>query len=675
MPCFTGEKALLPGISCICLNYTRVVEERERDVRNTKGLRFIGVLALLGITIFGATFAYSAHAASTKVKLNGSIPSWANAKNFTGTADSSTDIGFRVYLGWNNSSSLESLAKAVSDPKSASYGQYLTAAQFRQQYAPTQSQVGAVQTWLKSQGFSVVYTPSNNHYVSAEGTIAQAEAAFSTTFGMYQVQGLTVRSPSTDISIPDSLSGIVNSVVGLDDSAQFVQTTHTTGGDAPPPAAGVSGQPCSNYWGEKQATGFTNPYGSGTLPYAPCGYSPAQVKGAYGISGYDGTGQTVAIIDAYAAPTIVQDANQWSQNRGLPTFKANQFTQVVAPGTYRHPESGLKQDPQGWYGEETLDVEAVHGMAPAANIVYVGAPNNFQDLDAALNHVVDRQLANIVSNSYGFDSEDIASGYIKPLEDTILQGVAEGIGIYFSSGDNSDESQTVGYATTDWPASSPYVTAVGGTSLAVGATNNYLFETGWGTSNSSWTGTSWSPTPPGSWFYGAGGGVSRIFAEPSYQQGVVPSSVFTTQGRTGRAVPDIGAIADPNTGYTIGETQTFPDGTVKYSEYRIGGTSLACPIMAGIMALADQAAGKHHGFANPVFYQLAGSAAFHDVAKPASTVAVVRTNYVNGVDASNGLAYRLRTMDQTLSLQTTTGYDDVTGLGTPTSSFISALLH
>jgi subtilase family serine protease len=346
---------------------------------------------------------------------------------------------------------------------------------------------------------------------------------------------------------------------------------------------------------------------------------------------------------------------------------------VVAPGTYHHPERGNKQDPQGWYGEETLDVEAVHGMAPAANIVYVGAPNNFQDLDAALNHVVDRHLAQIVTNSYGFNTELLPHGYITPQEDTIVQGVIEGIGIYFSSGDNSDESLVDGYISTDWPASSPFVTAVGGTSLAVGASNNYLFETSWGSTTSSWTGTSWAPTAPGSWLYGSGGGVSRVFAEPSYQGGVVPSSVFTTQGRTGRAVPDIAAFADPNTGYLIGETQTFPDGSVKYAEYRIGGTSLSSPIMAGIMALADQAHGSPHGFANPVFYSLAGSPAFTDIVSPASTVAIVRANYNNSVDASGGLNYRLRTMNQTLSLQTTSGYDDVTGLGTPTHSFLSAL--
>jgi subtilase family serine protease len=634
------------------------------------------VLAL--ITIVLASFVVlgksviTARAASGNTVLKGSAPSWANSKNYVSAANSSDNVGFRVYLGWNNPSAVEALAQAVSNPQSSSYRQYLTSAQFRQQFAPSQAQVNAVRTWLTGQGFNVVYTPMNNHYISAEGTIAQAQAAFGASFGMYKIQGLTVRSPSSDVSIPASLASIVTGVVGLDDSAQFVHTNHTVG-DAPPPAAFVTGQPCSTYWGEKQAVGFTNPYGSGTLPYAPCGYTPAQVKGAYGISGYDGSGQTVAVIDAFAAPTIVQDVNQWSTNRGLPTLKSNQFTQVVAPGTFKHPEKGLKQDPQGWYGEETLDIEAVHGMAPAAKIIYVGAPNSFQDLDAALNHVVDKQLAQIVTNSYGFDTELLPPGFIKPYEDTILQGVAEGIGIYFSSGDNSDESLVEGYITTDWPASSPYVTAVGGTTLAVGATNNYLFETGWGSTTSSWTGTDWSPTPPGDWLYGSGGGVSRIFAEPSYQVGVVPTSVFTAQGHTGRAVPDISALGDPNAGYVVGETQTFPDGTVKYAEYRIGGTSLSSPIIAGIMALADQAAGKPHGFVNPLLYSLAGKSAYTDVVSPSSTLAVVRTNFNNNVDASAGLSYRLRTLNQTLSLKTTPGYDDVTGLGTPTSSFLSGL--
>jgi subtilase family serine protease len=624
-----------------------------------------------------------AGASSARSTLAGSVPPWAKAANFKAPAPNA-DVGFRVYLGWQNETGLERMAQAVSDPAGSSYGQYLTPAQFHQQFAPSQADVNAVKSWLTGQGFSIVYVPGNNHYVSAEGTVAQAAAAFGTSFGLYSVDGLTLRSPSSALAVPATIAPLVSGVIGLDDSAQLVHTDMAGGPDpgAAPSPAFVSAQPCSTYWGQDPATGFPNPYGKGTLPYTPCGYTPQQIKGAYGLSGapYDGSGQTVAIIDAYASPTITQDVNQWSANRGLPGLAANQFSQVVAPGTYRHPEAGLKQDPQGWYGEETLDVEAVHGMAPGANIVYVGAPNNFQDLDAALNDVVDRHLASIVTNSYGFNTEQLPPGYIIPQEQTILQGVVEGIGIYFSSGDNGDESLVDGYATTDWPASSPYVTAVGGTSLAVGAGNSYLFETGWGTSKSSWStsctanGTlGWCPPPPGRWVYGSGGGVSRIFAEPSYQASVVPSALYKTQGRTGRAVPDVAAVGDPNTGYLIGQTQTFPDGSVRYAEYRIGGTSLASPLMAGIMALADQAKGSPHGFANPALYALAGSSAFHDVTSPAATVATVRADYANSVDASAGILYSLRTFNQTLSLKTTAGYDDVTGLGTPTGAFLADL--
>jgi subtilase family serine protease len=640
-------------------------------IRALRTVTLFGVAALAaGVLV--ATQAGAAPAA--RATLPGSVPSWANAHNRIAAANPSTDVGFRVYLGWNNGAGAAALARAVSNPRSFSYRKFLNPAQFRSRFAPTQAQVGAVQSWLRSQGFSVQYTPQNHHYVSAEGTVAQAAAAFGVSFGMYKVNGLTVRSPSSNLSIPSSLAGVVSGVVGLDDSARFVHTDSISG-DAPPSPAFVNAPPCSAFWGEKHATGLPNPYGAGALPFVPCGYTPQQLKGAYGISGGgDGAGQTVAIIDAYASPTIAADVNQWSVNRGLPTLKANQLTQVVAPGTYRVPQNP-RQDPQGWYSEESLDIEAVHGMAPAANIVYVGAPNNYRDLDAALNTVVDRRLASIVTNSYGYPTELLPPGYIKPVEDTIVQGVIEGIGIYFSSGDNSDESLVVGYTTADWPASSPFVTAVGGTSLAVGANNNYLFETGWGTKRSIFNGTAWSPTPPGAWLYGAGGGVSRIFAEPSYQQGVVPSSVFTAQGRTGRAVPDIAAVGDPNTGYLIGFTQTFPDGTARYSEYRIGGTSLSSPLIAGIMALAQQAAGHTLGFANPLFYALAGSSAYHDVVNPASTVAAVRNDYVNQVDASDGITTSLRTMNQTLSLQTTPGWDDVTGVGTPAGAFLSAISH
>jgi subtilase family serine protease len=594
-----------------------------------------------------------------------------------------------VYLGWQNESAAVALAQAVSDPHNPSYGHYLTPAQFRQQFAPSQSSVNAVQNWLRSQGFTIDYTPLNNHYVAAEGTVAQAAAAFGTSFGEYSVQGQLLQAPTTALTIPASLAGVVDSVVGLDDSMSLIHPDHVVDGNAPPPAAFVNAPPCSTYYGQyttdPSALSYKPPLASGVTipqaysayqPWVVCGYTPDQIRAAYGFgnSGLDGSGVTVAIIDAYASPTIVSDANTYFDTSWF--SNPQNFTQVVAPGTYRHPESRA-QDPQGWSGEETLDVEAVHGMAPGAQIVYVGAPNNYQDLDAAMNHVVDRHLADIVTNSYGFSGEALPRGYIKPLEDTLIQAAAEGIGVYFSSGDNGDETNGVNPSSTtqtpDWPASSPWVTAVGGTSLEIGSGNSYGGEVAWETTSSKLKEPAWSPTPPGTWLYGGGGGISHIFAQPGYQNGKV-DRLSTTM----RVVPDVAAIADPQTGMLIGQTQTFPDGSTAYSTYRIGGTSLASPIFAGISALVDQARlAKSEpllGFANPALYD-AGPGAFHDIIHLTTPVAQVRANYVNGVDATNGYSYYLRTTDYDgLFIQAGPGYDDETGLGTPNgSAFIDAL--
>jgi subtilase family serine protease len=628
-------------------------------------------------------------APSPRSTLKGSKPSWATPQNYSGAANASDKFGFRVYLGWNNPSGAEALARAVSNPRSSSYRHYLTPAQFRQQFAPTATQVAQVQSWLTSQGFTLVYTPKNNHYVSAQGTVAQAQAAFGVSMGMYKAKdlGLTLRAPSADVSIPSSLASVVNGVAGLDQSWEYIRPTHSVDVKAPPSAGFRNSPPLSAFWAE-----LTSPYGYPTgfaaaggsdpdfVPWSIKGHTPTQVKGAYGISGFTGTGQTVAIIDAYASPTILSDVNHWSSNRGLPQFgqcqftpctgvSAGTFTQVVSPGTY-NVKDNRAQSPTGWYGEETLDVESVHGMAPNANIVYVGAPNNYQDLDAAMNHVVDNHLAQIVSNSYGFHGDArLPSGYIKPLNDTFIQAAIEGIGVYFSSGDSGDETSVLGFAQTDWPASSPWVTAVGGTALGVNSGNTRALETGWGTHSYNCNTTTLVCTNAG-YLYGSGGGVSTLFPQPDYQTNYGGNLT----GVTGRAVPDIAALGDPQTGLLIGQTQTFPQfcnahpATVQYDEYRIGGTSLSCPIVAGIMALSDEAHGVHHGFANPFFYGVAGSGgppAFYDVGSVKTAVA--RRNFVDGQDDCFGTVDRLRTFDDysvgSPTQFTGPGWDNVTGLG------------
>ena len=147
-----------------------------------------------------------------------------------------------------------------------------------------------------------------------------------------------------------------------------------------------------------------------------------------------------------------------------------------------------------------------------------------------------------------------------------------------------------------------------------------------------------------------------------------------------RVVPDVSAVGDPTTGMLVGQTQQFPDGTNKYSEYRIGGTSLSSPLLAGMLAVAVQRRGEPFGLANPALYAIAGSRAYYDITKTdkAAYPGAVRADYVNGVDATSGYSYTARSYDQdeALTIHVAPAYDDVTGVGSPAGeAWLSGLSH
>jgi subtilase family serine protease len=379
-----------------------------------------------------------------------------------------------------------------------------------------------------------------------------------------------------------------------------------------------------------------------------------------------------------------------------PRFKRGQFSQIV-PGPNDFGNEDVC-DPQGWYGEETLDVESVHGQAPDANVRYVAAGScTDSDLANALAAIVDTDLASIVSNSYG---EPASYSTINATYDLIFQvGALEGIGFMFSSGDSGYEGpgeDPISPADqVDYPTSSPYVTSVGGTSLAVSSSKSYQWETSWGTILDPLihlkNGTKkWQYTPPGKYpdYYGGsgGGGVSTEYSQPSYQAGVVPASLATklpdgtTSSTPMRVVPDVSALADPSTGMLVGQTTLQPDGkTYAFSLSRIGGTSVACPTFAGIEADAQQAAGGALGFANPSIYYLdthfaygSSNAAYNDVTDHPlgpGYLAMVRNNYTNPYTKQGPLLTYLRTLglngEGADKLRAVTGYDDATGVGSP----------
>ena len=602
------------------------------------------------------------------VTLRGSTPAWA-AKAAVRPAKASGAVSVRVYLAPRGGiAALRAAVLAVSTPGSAVYRHFLTPAQYRAKYEPTAAAVASVSRWLRSAGLRVTAVEASHRYVSASGSVAAAERAFGAKLNVYRHAGKLVRAPAADARIPSSVAGSVLGVTGLDSAPSYARPLI-----GPPPAGFRNARPCSKTYGTIPATVQAD--GTTPLPkfqgkvrdYAVCGYTPQQFRGAYGVtsSGLTGKGQTIGIVDAFAAGTILKDANTYATRHGDKPFARGQFSQNMPRTFHLHPNQC--QTPSDWSGEETLDVEAAHGLAPKAKVIYYGAQSCLnQDLEFALARVDDQDKVTVVSNSYGGPASSETSGDIAAEEQVVLQGEMEGITFLFSSGDNGDWQAIEGFKDTDYPASDPFVTAVGGTSTAIGPSNSLMWQTGWGTHKFTLSpdGKSWVPIAANPFLYGAGGGFSPLFARPAYQQGVV-------KGGSGRAYPDVGLDADPTTGMLVGETQIFPKG-VKYDEYRIGGTSLASPLMAGLVADAAQHANARLGFLNIAIYKLAAAkaGAFNDVGSIAG--ANVRPDFANGVDKFNGILYSVRTFDQDSSLRTGPGWDDVTGVGQPNSVFLTA---
>ena len=610
---------------------------------------------------------------SDRVELPGSGPTFDTAPAEATPASERVEIA--VLLGLEHRDEAQALLAEVSDPGGASYADYLTPDEFRDRFSPPQSDVDAVSTWLESQGFTIGDIPTNRLYVPAIATAAQVESAFAVELASYPTEGdRQTRGPVGTPSVPAEIAPAVDGVLGLTDRQARPMSIREAAPVPPAPAFINIVKPCSQYWGEKMATGLPKAFGK-IQPVAPCGYVPEQMQGAYGVAdaiegGVDGTGVRVAIVDAFASPTIQEDLDTYSAKYGLPQETIEEF--VVPPTPSMEDKIALQQ---GWWGEEHLDVCAVHTMAPGADIVYEGASSpSFLHIRQRFLDVVDNDRADMITNSYGDFGEQIPPDELLADNDAYLQAGIQGIGTYFSSGDDGDEKHNLGYRTVDWSAPSPYVTGVGGTSLGVGVLNDYLFETGWGTGYSQLRHGAWNPRPPGRFFYGGGGGTSRIFAQPDWQVGVVPENLSGWWGGANRVVPDIAMNADPTTGLVVGQTSTFPNGNVRYAETRYGGTSLSSPLFAGMMALADDQAGFSHGFANPALYNLDGTPAVHDVINPPRPVAAARVFLNNFVNKSAGKTWTLRSFNQTGTLHTRPGYDDVTGVGSPNGQeFLDAM--
>ena len=662
----------------------------------------------LAVLLASTSFSAAAYAYGGYV-IAGNTSKLALTAHKLADADPSSVISFTVWLKPHNRSALDGLTQSMYDKTSPRFHQWLSRAAFADTFAPDRSEAARVQGFLQSHNLKVTETDRNNLFVRAEGSVAAVSQALHVEMANYSLHGQVYRANSGDPVIDDPAGALVMGIEGLDSlgyAHHLVAPSAVLRQGKPAPATAQGVQPetgafpsvCFGKTGTKTVTSsdqtVQGSYTGNIYDSAggvSCGYTPAEVRTAYNLNpiyaaGYDGTGQTIVIVDWCGSPTILKDANAFSSKYGLPALTSANFSIVDYPGT----ATCGAEDP-----EINIDVEWAHAIAPGANILLLVPPSpSFSDIDSALLYSVENGLGNVVSNSYGSE-EYYTSPSVLQIQNFILEAAAaQGISMDFSSGDSGDFTFDINDPvdfppSVSAPADSPYATAVGGVSLALTASNAIQFQAGWGTNETllTETGTVFDGTLNFGFDFGSGGGESIVFAKPSWQAGL--------RGK-GRKVPDISWLADPFTGGIIAISVPDQSPSLIYTVY--GGTSLACPMFSALWAIADQAAGVSLGLAAPALYGLAsGITDIVPVGSPTNLTSVitsatqgnVRENakqVVAPIEKSRIFYSALWTytgeQDTLLALSfgtdsgltTAPGWDNVTGLGVPDApAMMSAL--
>jgi subtilase family serine protease len=643
----------------------------------------------------GSPVAPVSQAGAAVTTLADSVAPFAGVNRVIGAVPAVSELTIQFWLA-PQSAAAASYADAVSTPGSSSFRHFLSPDAYAAQFGPPLAEATGVESWLKSAGFTGITTDPGRDYVRATAPVATIDTALKLQLDYYAATAndnagsFPLRANDQPVSLPAPVAGSIIGVTGLDNAAPTMTYAKPSN-----PAAAAQGKQnasgpsfaCSQWYAQHYATGLPPMFGSSKFPSLICGYTPQQLRQAYGYSSVnEGKGVTAAYVEVGLVPSMFQTLEIYARVHG-----------IQQPSPARYTELSLGQgsacgDP--FNIEEQLDVESSYDMAPLQHQLVVGGDscNNgdfgLQALFDADMTILDgaggRPLAQIASNSWEGGDEAIPANDLQIEHDYLIKAAAEGVTMLFSAGDSS------GVGT---PSSDPYATAVGGTTLAIGHDNPRIFETGWSTGISEDTNGGWA-------FQGeqsaGGGGASQLWKQPAYQHGVVPDGMAVATGDRGglvRTVPDISAVADPFTGMTVGmlgngssssgggsgSGSAQGNGT-GYFEQAIGGTSLAAPLVAGILADAEQ--GTHaFGFINPVLYQLARQrpAVFHD-AKPLTARSPASYRGVACDAVTCGVLSLTTFDDQSWNMAgytgqvTAPGYDTITGIGTPNGqAFIAAL--
>ncbi len=535
---------------------------------------------------------------------------------------------------------LERFAGAVSNPKSPQYGQYDSIANLAKRFGAPAAERARVVGYLKRAGASGVKIDVTGLFADATLKASEAGRLFGTTLGSFRSAGVAARgatfmAPVSAVRIPAALRDDVTGVVGLNTEPLFGSSTPTVSGSAafPHRAAASGNERTDDESGYLQRTG--TPAGC-TTAVSQSGFTPNQYLTAYNYlplqsAGLEGQGERVALIEIDGFR--YSDLRNFSTCFGLATPAINGFG------------VGLKK-PLAPGGESTLDLEVLDAAAPKLKAVdvYESRPSAVDVL-----HSLTAPLSNpgskpdIISASLGSCEEathlTIGNSGLSHVEGALALAAASGISVLASSGDDGSsacltpDGRPLPGLAVSYPASSPFVTGVGGTNFALDANNNIVSEEVWND----------SPLVLAS----GGGGFSELFKRPSYQNG------FVVAGH--RGVPDVSMLADVAPGYEIyctakgdciGQGHTSP-------WTQVGGTSAAAPLLAGGLALVDQALRKAHrqdvGLANPLLYAIDQSA---------SAASVISDIVANNNDLGSSLIGRAFGC-----CTAGAGYDEASGLG------------
>lgn len=598
----------------------------------TAAAAFAGAASLAATAGSAGAATAGSRPAATRIGSVVALPAGARA---LGALPSSTSIHVDVVLEPRNSAALQAFATAVSTPGSPLFRHFLAKGAFATRFGPTSAAIAAVEASLRAEGLRPSAISANHLIIPVTATAGHLSTAFSVAFERYEVGGRVAYASTSAPRFASEIAPYILGVVGLDDiyllHHQPLFQRHVVGNTGRVRFA-------------RNASG-PKPCGAAAIPAAIFGaYTADKLASAYGFTslytaGDLGAGQTVALFEL---------------EKNLPTDIAKYQTcyATSAKVTYVKVDGGSK-GPAAGQGEAALDIEDIIGLAPKAAVRVYQGPNSNTGLLDVYNKIATDDIAKVMSSSWG-QCESQSGATIMNAENKIFQqAAAQGQSLFAAAGDSGStdcvtKAGIQNKVEADDPASNPFITGVGGTTLKKGV------ETVWNESKS-------SPQPAGS----GGGGVSSFWTMPSFQSGA-PSSLNVinknssgTQCKAGtgkycREEPDVSANADPLSGYMIYFTGT---GGIGWTP--IGGTSAASPLWAAFLALtnADPACKGPVGFTNPALYAVAAKSyktTFNDITSGNNDY--TPSGYTGGLYPAG------------------TAYDMASGLGSPIGGPLAAAL-